>query len=130
MEYGKHLLLEVITKDGKDLASVAKMKKFFKEIISRVGFTVVVKPEFYKFKPRIKGDLSGVTGMCVVSESHISIHTWPETNYFAFDIFSCSDFDEDLVIEIIGEMFDVDKIHLQIIGRGMKINFKKKRKGA
>jgi len=68
--------------------------------------------------------------MCVVSESHISIHTWPETNYFAFDIFSCSDFDEDLVIEIIGEMFDVDKIHLQIIGRGMKINFKKKRKGA
>jgi len=34
------------------------------------------------------------------------------------------------VIEIIGEMFDVDKIHLQIIGRGMKINFKKKRKGA
>lgn len=130
MEYGKHLLLEVITKDGKDLASVAKMKKFFEEIINRVGFTVVVKPDFYKFKPRIKGDLSGVTGMCVVSESHISIHTWPETNYFAFDIFSCSDFDEDLVIEIIGEMFDVDKIHLQIIGRGMKINFKKKRKGA
>lgn len=130
MEYGKHLLLEVITKDGKDLASVAKMKKFFEEIISRVGFTVVVKPEFYKFKPRIKGDLSGVTGMCVVSESHISIHTWPETNYFAFDIFSCSDFDEDLVIEIIGELFDVDKMHLQIIGRGMKINFKKKRKGA
>lgn len=130
MEYGKHLLLEVITKDGKDLASVAKMKKFFEEIINRVGFTVVVKPDFYKFKPRVKGDLSGVTGMCVVSESHISIHTWPETNYFAFDIFSCSDFDEDLVIEIIGEMFDVDKIHLQIIGRGMKINFKKKRKGA
>jgi len=75
MEYGKHLLLEVITKDGKDLASVAKMKKFFEEIINRVGFTVVVKPDFYKFKPRVKGDLSGVTGMCVVSESHISIHT-------------------------------------------------------
>ena len=130
MEYGKHLLLEIITKDGKDLASVAKMKKFFEEIISRVGFTVVVKPEFYKFKPRIKVDLSGVTGMCVVSESHISIHTWPETNYFAFDIFSCSDFDEDLVIEIIGELFDVDKMYLQIIGRGMKINFKKGRKGA
>lgn len=75
MEYGKHLLLEVITKDGKDLASVAKLKNFFDLIIKKVKFTVVFKPVFYKFKPRIKGDLAGVTGMCVVSESHISIHT-------------------------------------------------------
>lgn len=75
MDYGKHLLLEVITKDGKDLASVAKMKKFFDLIISRVGFNIVFEPMFYKFKPRIKGELAGITGMCVVSESHISIHT-------------------------------------------------------
>ena len=128
MDYGKHLLLEVITKDGKDLASVAKMAKFFDLIISRVGFNVVLKPTFYKFKPRINGDLSGVTGMCVVSESHISIHTWPEKEYFAFDIFSCSDFDENKVIDVIQEMFDTKEIYTQIIERGLKINFKKKRK--
>lgn len=128
MDYGKHLLLEVITKDGKDLASVAKMAKFFDLIISRVGFNIVLKPTFYKFKPRIKGDLSGVTGMCVVSESHISIHTWPEKEYFAFDIFSCSDFDENKVIDVIQDMFDTKEIYTQIIERGLKINFKKKRK--
>jgi len=75
MDYGKHLLLEVITKDGKDLASNNSVKKFFNLIIKRVGFTVVFKPIFYKFKPRIKGDLGGITGMCFVSESYISIHT-------------------------------------------------------
>ena len=75
MDYGKHLILEVLTKDGKDLASVAKMRELFDLIIKKVRFTVVVKPVFYKFKPRIKGDLAGITGMCVVSESHISIHT-------------------------------------------------------
>jgi len=127
MDYGKHLLLEVITKDGKDLASVAKMKEFFNLIIKKVKFTVVLKPVFYKFKPRIKGDLAGITGMCVVSESHISIHTWPERNYFAFDIFSCSDFDEDKVITIISELFNTSEIYSQIIERGIKINFKHKK---
>jgi S-adenosylmethionine decarboxylase len=130
MDYGKHLLLEVITKDGNDLASVAKIKKFFDLIIKRVKFTVVFKPVFYKFKPRIKGDLAGITGMCVVSESHISIHTWPERNYFAFDIFSCSDFDENKVISIIGEVFDTKEVYSQIVERGLKINFKKRRKDA
>ncbi|HRZ29626.1 MAG TPA: adenosylmethionine decarboxylase [Candidatus Paceibacterota bacterium] len=128
MEYGKHLLLEVITKDGKDLASVAKMKKFFNLIIKKVKFTVVFKPIFYKFKPRKKGEISGITGMCVVSESHISIHTWPECNYFAFDIFSCSEFDENKVIDIISDLFDVKEIYSQIVERGLKINFKSRTK--
>ncbi len=128
MDYGKHLLLEVITKDGKDLASVAKMKKFFDLIISRVGFNIVFEPMFYKFKPRIKGELAGITGMCVVSESHISIHTWPEKNYFSFDIFSCSDFDVNKVVGIIEEVFLAKEIYSEIIERGLKINFKKKRK--
>jgi S-adenosylmethionine/arginine decarboxylase-like enzyme len=75
MKYGKHLLLEVITKDGKDLASVAKIKGFFNEIITKVGFNIVHVPIFYKFPVRKKGELSGITGMCIVSESHISIHT-------------------------------------------------------
>jgi len=131
MDYGKHLILEVITKDGKDLASVAKMKDFFNTLIKKVKFTIVFKPVFYKFKPRKKGELSGITGMCVVSESHISIHTWPECNYFAFDVFSCADFDENKVIDIISDIFDVKEIHSQIVERGLKINFKRKsKKGA
>ncbi len=128
MDYGKHLLLEVVTKDGKDLASVAKMKKFFDLIINRVGFNIVFKPMFYKFKPRIKGELAGITGMCIVSESHISIHTWPEKNYFSFDIFSCSDFDVNKVVDIVEEVFLAKEIYSEIIERGLKINFKKKRK--
>ncbi len=126
MDYGKHLILEVITKDGKDLASIVKMREFFDLIIKKVKFTVVVKPVFYKFKPRIKGDLAGITGMCVVSESHISIHTWPESNYFAFDIFSCSEFDENKVISIISDLFNVEEIYSQIVERGLRINFKRR----
>jgi S-adenosylmethionine/arginine decarboxylase-like enzyme len=75
MKYGKHLLLEVITKNGKDLASVAKIKSFFNEIVTKVGFNTVHVPVYYKFPVRKEGELSGITGMCILSESHISIHT-------------------------------------------------------
>jgi S-adenosylmethionine/arginine decarboxylase-like enzyme len=75
MKYGKHLLIEVITKDGKDLANIAKIKEFFNLIVIKVGFHVVHVPVFYKFPTRKEGELSGITGMCILSESHISIHT-------------------------------------------------------
>ncbi len=130
MKYGKHLLLEVITKDGKDLASVAKIKGFFNEIISKVGFNIVHVPIYYKFPTRKKGELSGITAMCIVSESHISIHTWPEKNYFSFDIFSCSKFKEDKVIKIVGEYFDVKELFSEIRERGLSVNFKNDKKEA
>jgi S-adenosylmethionine decarboxylase len=126
MKYGKHLLLEVITKDGKDLASVAKIKSFFNDIITKVGFNIVHVPVFYKFPARKEGELSGITGMCIVSESHISIHTWPEKNYFAFDIFSCSKFKENKVIDIVQDCFDVQELFSEIRERGLTINFKKR----
>jgi len=43
----------------------------------------ILRKFFYKFKPR------GVTGFLLLSASHISIHTWPEKNYAAVDIFTC-----------------------------------------
>jgi S-adenosylmethionine decarboxylase len=39
----------------------------------------------YEFTPQ------GVTAVCLLSESHISIHTWPEKHYAAVDIFTCGD---------------------------------------
>jgi S-adenosylmethionine decarboxylase len=45
----------------------------------------VVSEAFHKFSPQ------GVTGVVVLAESHISIHTWPELGYAAVDIFTCGD---------------------------------------
>ncbi len=124
MEYGKHLLAEVIVKDYKPLASVSSIQKFFKQIVKELSFQMIGKPFFYKFPSRIKKMQGGVTGMCVIGESHLSIHTWPESNYFAFDLFSCRNFNDKLVLSVMKKNFKVSKIHFEVVTRGMKKNFK------
>lgn len=47
--------------------------------------TTVVSQTFHRFAPQ------GVSGVVVIAESHISIHTWPELGYAAVDIFTCGD---------------------------------------
>ena len=59
---------------------------FIREIFleaAKLGNTTVVNECFHEFSPY------GITGVLVIAESHISIHTWPEHKYAAVDIFSC-----------------------------------------
>ncbi|MBU2994883.1 adenosylmethionine decarboxylase [Cellulophaga baltica] len=60
----------------------------------------------------------GVTGFILLAESHISIHTWPEHNYAAVDVFSCKNFDTSLVTKLLEKLFESDKIELNKLKRG------------
>lgn len=50
---------------------------------ARLGRATIVQKYFHEFSPH------GLTGVLVIAESHISIHTWPELGYCAVDVFSC-----------------------------------------
>lgn len=81
---GKHLILELWECDVKSLNSVA----FIKDLITtaaRKARAEVIDVVCHGFNP------AGVTGVVVLAESHISIHTWPERAYAAVDIFTCGD---------------------------------------
>jgi len=51
----------------------------------------------HKFEPQ------GVTALCLLSESHISVHTWPEKGEAAFDIFTCGESEPKIAVDIILE---------------------------
>lgn len=126
MQYGKHLLVEVITKNPKGLDNSIFIKGLFKKIIRAVKMKAVYRTIVYKFpKPKNlpKKTASGLTAFSIVAESHLSTHTWPENNYFALDLFSCRNFDEKKVISIIKKSFLIKKIYFKTIDRGLKINF-------
>jgi len=128
MQYGKHLLVEVITKNPKGLDNKNFIKGVFDKIIRAAKMTAVLPTVIYKFPKKAnapKNTASGLTAFSIVQESHLSIHTWPEDNYFAFDLFSCRDFDEKKVIRIIKKSFQIKKIHFKVIDRGIKVNFLK-----
>jgi S-adenosylmethionine decarboxylase len=126
MHYGKHLLVEVITKNPKELTDKKLIKKVFEEIVKAVNITPVLKPVIYQFPAKLKAPKKlkgGLTAFYIIAESHLAIHTWPENNYFAFDLFSCKDFDERIVIQILKKNFSLKKLFSQIIERGTSINF-------
>jgi S-adenosylmethionine decarboxylase len=54
---------------------------------------------------------SGVTGVNIWSESHAAIHTWDEDNYFAFDAFSCRDFEPKDALRLLLTYFDVETLN-------------------
>lgn len=81
---GYHILLEFFGCDRKALNDVKGIERTLTEA-ARIAKANIVKVMFHKFNPH------GVSGVVVISESHFSVHTWPEYGYAAVDIFSCSE---------------------------------------
>jgi S-adenosylmethionine decarboxylase len=61
---------------------------------------------------------SGVSGVAVLAESHISIHTWPEAGYAALDVFMCGKADPDACIPVLREAFKVKRVAVSELLRG------------
>ena len=78
---GSHLHIDLW--DAQDLDDEAKIEQAMKESVTAAGATLL-HIHLHKFSPN-----GGVSGVAVLSESHISVHTWPEKGFAAFDVFMC-----------------------------------------
>lgn len=65
------------------------------------------------------GQRAGFTGVALLAESHISIHTWPEHGYAAIDIFMCGDAQPQLSLEVLKAYFQPQRVEVQTIKRGL-----------
>ena len=61
---------------------------------------------------------NGVSGVAVLAESHISIHTWPDAGYAALDVFMCGSADPDKCIPVLREAFSAQRVGVNEILRG------------
>ncbi|MFC1977327.1 adenosylmethionine decarboxylase [Chloroflexota bacterium] len=81
---GKHLLLELKDCDREVLNDLGFLKGILLTAASEAGATILGE-SFHQFEPH------GVSGVVIIAESHLFIHTWPECGYAAVDIFTCGD---------------------------------------
>lgn len=79
-----HVLCEMYNCDINILDNVNLIEKIMVEASLEAG-AEVRQVAFQKFAPQ------GVSGVVIISESHLTIHTWPELNYAAVDVFTCGD---------------------------------------
>ncbi len=80
--FGKHCILELYECDVLKLNDEAFIRTTI-TLASKVSGAKILNLITYRFHPQ------GVTGLALLAESHISIHTWPESRYAAIDVFTC-----------------------------------------
>jgi len=81
---GTHLLVELKDCNAEVLKDLEQVKDALVSAAKAASATII-EVSFHEFNP------FGISGMVVIAESHLSIHTWPEYSYAAVDIFTCGD---------------------------------------
>ena len=93
---GKHLLLELKDCDRKRLSDLDFLRDALLSAAREAG-AIVLGESFHPFPP-----YGGVSGVVIIAESHLSIHTWPEYGYAAVDIFTCGNsLDPERAVELL-----------------------------
>lgn len=108
---GIHIIAEVYFNEPEILNDEHKLLEIM-EIASEKGGMTIITSSSHKFSPH------GVTAMVMLSESHVSIHTWPEFNYAAIDIYTCGKNPEKVYEELMNRL-PVKKSKVKIIERGL-----------
>ena len=110
---GRHLLLELFDCDSEAITSLESVKGALVEAAKRAQATIV-DVVFHEFNPY------GISGVVVIAESHLSIHTWPEYRYAAVDIFSCGDIlQPEIAANYLVEQFGAERASAVEMQRGM-----------
>lgn len=81
---GTHLLVELRDCNAEIIKDLEQVKNALVSAAKAASATII-EVSFHEFNP------FGISGMVVIAESHLSIHTWPEYSYAAVDIFTCGD---------------------------------------
>ncbi|MCP4446718.1 MAG: adenosylmethionine decarboxylase [Myxococcales bacterium] len=99
--------------DSQTLNGLAFIEKVMREAAAAAGATVV-QSSFYKFGPH------GVSGVLVLAESHLSVHTWPERGYAATDIYTCGDkCSPERAHEVLQVAFRAHSCEVMLVERGL-----------
>lgn len=114
---GNHLIVDLF--GARRVNDLAHIESTLKRCVEVAGATLL-HIHLHHFTPN-----GGVSGVAVLSESHISIHSWPEADYAALDVFMCGDTDPHKCVDVLREAFQARDVVVKTYQRGEKIERQK-----
>lgn len=109
---GLHLLIDFW--EAKNLQNETLIEKAMRDAATACGATVL------EIKLHSFGEEAGITGVAILAESHISIHTWPEIGYAALDVFMCGACNPHRTLPVLRAIFEP---HKEKISEHLRGNF-------
>ena len=107
---GTHLIIDVYGAGRLD--ELDHVEAALRDAVDAAGATLL-HIHLHHFTPN-----GGISGVAVLAESHISIHTWPECGYAALDVFMCGETNPHATVEILREAFAPERIAVEEHMRG------------
>lgn len=99
---GMHIIIDLW--DASRLDELEHMEDTLIEAVRQVKATLL-HIHLHHFQPN-----GGISGVAVLAESHISVHTWPEKGYAAFDVFTCGDSQPEAAIDVLKAAFSPSQV--------------------
>ena len=107
---GTHLIVDFW--DARGLDDLARMEHALREAVEAGGATLL-HIHLHHFTPN-----GGISGVAVLAESHISVHTWPERDFAAFDVFMCGDANPKEAVAALQRAFQPARVEVHAHRRG------------
>jgi S-adenosylmethionine decarboxylase len=110
---GTHLIIELY--GAQHLADIGHIDRALRAAVEAAGATLL-HIHLHHFEPN-----GGVSGVAVLAESHISIHSWPECGYAALDVFMCGEAEPEKCVPVLEEAFSAKRIEVDTLLRGKDV---------
>ncbi|MDK2896426.1 MAG: S-adenosylmethionine decarboxylase [Candidatus Atribacteria bacterium] len=120
VEIGTHLVLDGYSESEALLSNPNLVYQFLDTFPGEMGMTKVLPPFVFPHKGEDHLEQEGISGIVIISESHISIHTFPLRKYLSLDIFSCKPFDVEKATEHLVQFFGLTSFSKQVLDRGFE----------
>jgi S-adenosylmethionine decarboxylase len=112
----QHLVVDAFVDDARRLGEIEPIFELLDALPERIGMTKITQPYVFRYAGVVPEDW-GITGIVIIAESHISIHTFPEHKRFHVDVFSCKSFDSAAALQLIEERLGVTRRAADVIRR-------------
>jgi len=116
--YGPHLMLDLNECNASILDDLDACFRLLSELPEKIGMTKITQPYVFRYSGLIPED-GGITGVTIIAESHISLHTYPRKNFVFVDLFSCKPFDVERAKDYIVQFFESKSPVIHIQERGV-----------
>ena len=116
--YGPHLMLDLGECNSTRLDDLEACFGLLNKLPIKIGMTKITQPHVFRYEAAIPED-SGITGVVIIAESHISLHTYPKKNFAFIDLFSCKPFNVEVAKDYIIEFFQSKSTQIHLQERGL-----------
>ena len=111
--HGRHVLIDLWDCDPATLADGEALETIMRRAAVTCGATVL-QTCFHRFPP------NGVSGVVIISESHLSIHTWPEEGFASADFYTCGDVRPEAAVDVLREGLAAESSEVLVVDRGRR----------